>query len=131
MGFDVGSTGLRIVLDAEVPRVIGRYVGDDVDLFLADHGLTRDDIGWWVCHPGGPKVIDALQETLGLADEAVALTRRSLAQIGNLSSASTPMRSRSPAGRSATSATCRQPRCCTSWRTPCATGRRRRAVPAC
>jgi alkylresorcinol/alkylpyrone synthase len=88
MGFDVGTTGLRIVLDAEVPRVIGRYVGDDVDAFLADHGLTRDDIGWWVCHPGGPKVIDALQETLGLPDEAVELTRRSLAQIGNLSSAS-------------------------------------------
>jgi alkylresorcinol/alkylpyrone synthase len=88
MGFDVGSTGLRIVLDAEVPTVIGRYVGEDVDLFLADHGLTRHDIGWWVCHPGGPKVIDALQKTLGLSDEAVALTRRSLAQIGNLSSAS-------------------------------------------
>lgn len=88
MGFDVGSTGLRIVLDAQVPAVIGRYVREDVDGFLADHGLSRDDIGWWVCHPGGPKVIDALQETLGLPDEAVALTRRSLAEIGNLSSAS-------------------------------------------
>jgi len=88
MGFDVGSTGLRIVLDAEVPTVIGRYVGEDVDGFLADHGLTRDDIGWWVCHPGGPKVIDAIEATLGLAPDDVALTRRSLAQIGNLSSAS-------------------------------------------
>jgi alkylresorcinol/alkylpyrone synthase len=88
MGFDVGSTGLRIVLDAEVPTVIGRYVREDVDGFLADHGLGREDIGWWVCHPGGPKVIDALEATLGLAPEAVALTRRSLAQIGNLSSAS-------------------------------------------
>jgi len=88
MGFDVGSSGLRIVLDARVPEVIGRYVGDDVDLFLGDHGLTRDDIGWWVCHPGGPRVIDALQQTLGLADADVALTRSSLARIGNLSSAS-------------------------------------------
>jgi alkylresorcinol/alkylpyrone synthase len=88
MGFDVGSTGLRIVLDAEVPVVIGRYVGEDVDLFLADHGLTRADIGWWVCHPGGPKVIDALRDALALTDHDVELTRRSLAQIGNLSSAS-------------------------------------------
>src|SRR3954451_20703118 len=70
MGFDVGSTGLRIVLDAEVPTVIGRYVREDVDGFLADHGLGREDIGWWVCHPGGPKVIDALEATLGLAPEA-------------------------------------------------------------
>jgi alkylresorcinol/alkylpyrone synthase len=68
--------------------VIGRYVGEDVDLFLADHGLTRADIGWWVCHPGGPKVIDALRDALALTDHDVELTRRSLAQIGNLSSAS-------------------------------------------
>ena len=55
------APGLRIVLDAAVPEVIGRYVREDVDGFLADHGLTVDDIGWWVCHPGGPKVIEALQ----------------------------------------------------------------------
>jgi alkylresorcinol/alkylpyrone synthase len=88
MGFDVTSGGLRIVLDATVPAVVRRYIGEDVDAFLADHGLTRDDIGWWVCHPGGPKVIDALGEALGLTEHDVALTRRSLADIGNLSSAS-------------------------------------------
>jgi alkylresorcinol/alkylpyrone synthase len=88
MGFDVGSSGLRIVLDAEVPAVIGRFVREDVDGFLADHGLSRADIGWWVCHPGGPKVIDAIETTLGLEPDAVALTRNSLAMIGNLSSAS-------------------------------------------
>jgi alkylresorcinol/alkylpyrone synthase len=88
MGFDVGSTGLRIVLDSAVPQVIGRYVRGDVEAFLADHDLTIDDVGWWVCHPGGPKVIEALETTLGLAPDAVELTRRSLASIGNLSSAS-------------------------------------------
>ncbi len=88
MGFDVGHRGLRIVLDAAVPDLVARYLGDDVDGFLADHGLTRADIGWWVCHPGGPKVIDALRDTLGLSEHDVALTRSSLARIGNLSSAS-------------------------------------------
>jgi alkylresorcinol/alkylpyrone synthase len=88
MGFDVGSTGLRIVLDSAVPDVIGRYVREDVDRFLADHHLTTDDIGWWVCHPGGPKVIEALEAALDLEPDAVALTRESLAEIGNLSSAS-------------------------------------------
>ena len=87
-GFDVGATGLRIVLDAEVPAIVGRYIGEDVDAFLADHGLTRADVGWWVCHPGGPKVIDAVRDTLGLTEEDVAVTRRSLDRIGNLSSAS-------------------------------------------
>jgi alkylresorcinol/alkylpyrone synthase len=88
MGFDVTGTGLRIVLDAQVPTLVSHYVRDDVDGFLADHGLTRGDIEWWVCHPGGPKVIEALQETLELSRGAVQLTWDSLARIGNLSSAS-------------------------------------------
>jgi len=59
-----------------------------VDAFLADHGLTRADIGWWVCHPGGPKVIEALEEALEVPREAVRLTWESLARVGNLSSVS-------------------------------------------
>jgi alkylresorcinol/alkylpyrone synthase len=88
MGFDVTSGGLRIVLDAEVPTIVGRYIRDDVGGFLADHGLTRADVEWWVCHPGGPKVIEALQEALGVPRAAVQLTGDSLARIGTLCSAS-------------------------------------------
>ena len=88
MGFDIGATGLRIVLDAQVPVIIGRYLREDVDRFLADHGLDLSDVDFWVCHPGGPKVIDAVQESLELEDEAVSVTRDSLREIGNLSSAS-------------------------------------------
>jgi alkylresorcinol/alkylpyrone synthase len=88
MGFDVTGTGLRIVLDAQVPAVVNHYIRDDVDGFLADHGLTRADIEWWVCHPGGPKVIEALQDALEVPRSAVQLTWDSLARIGNLSSAS-------------------------------------------
>ncbi|HSF35076.1 MAG TPA: 3-oxoacyl-[acyl-carrier-protein] synthase III C-terminal domain-containing protein [Nocardioides sp.] len=88
MGFDVTGSGLRIVLDAEVPTLVGRFVRGDVDAFLADHGLTRADIGWWVCHPGGPKVIEALEQALEVPREAVRLTWDSLARVGNLSSVS-------------------------------------------
>ncbi|PYF99098.1 isopalmitoylresorcinol synthase [Georgenia satyanarayanai] len=88
MGWDVRATGLRIVLGAEVPDLVRDNVGADVVAFLAEHGLTVADIGWWVCHPGGPKVIDALAETLGLPLEALALTTESLRTVGNLSSAS-------------------------------------------
>jgi alkylresorcinol/alkylpyrone synthase len=88
MGFDVAATGLRIVLDAAVPSLVERYLRADVDAFLADHGLSRDDIGWWVCHPGGPKVIEALEAALEVPRDAVALTWESLADVGNLSSVS-------------------------------------------
>jgi alkylresorcinol/alkylpyrone synthase len=88
MGWDVSSTGLRIVLDANVPDLVRRHVGGDVDAFLVEFGLTRDDIEWWVCHPGGPKVLEAIEDTLGVPRSAVQLTWDSLARIGNLSSSS-------------------------------------------
>jgi alkylresorcinol/alkylpyrone synthase len=88
MGWDVTSTGLRIVLDAEVPALVARHLRGDVDTFLASHGLARADIGWWVCHPGGPKVIEAIESALGVPRSAVQVTWDSLERIGNLSSAS-------------------------------------------
>ncbi len=88
MGWDVTSTGLRIVLDANVPDLVRAHLGADVDGFLGDRGLTRDDIEWWVAHPGGPKVLEAITQALGLPRAAVQLTWDSLARIGNLSSAS-------------------------------------------
>lgn len=88
MGFDVRSSGLQIVLDARVPDVVREYLGDDVDAFLADHDLSRSDIGWYVAHPGGPKVLEAMQDTLGLEREALSVTWDSLARVGNMSSVS-------------------------------------------
>jgi alkylresorcinol/alkylpyrone synthase len=88
MGWDVGATGLKIVLGAEVPALVETYVGGDVDGFLADHGLGRDDVEWFVAHPGGPKVLEALQAALGVEREALGVTWDSLRAIGNLSSAS-------------------------------------------
>jgi alkylresorcinol/alkylpyrone synthase len=88
IGWDIDSTGFRLVLSPDVPKVIKRYLGDGVTSFLTDHDLGIDDISTWVGHPGGPKVIEAITATLGLSDDALELTWRSLAEIGNLSSAS-------------------------------------------
>ncbi|WP_295701336.1 3-oxoacyl-[acyl-carrier-protein] synthase III C-terminal domain-containing protein [Lapillicoccus sp.] len=88
MGWDVGRGGLRIVLGVEVPELVREHVRGDVDAFLARHGLGRDEIGWWVVHPGGPKVLEAMEEALEVDREAVGVTWQSLHDIGNLSSAS-------------------------------------------
>ena len=88
MGWDVGSTGLQLVLSADVPEVVSRYLRDDVTGFLGAHDLVIDDIGTWVSHPGGPKVIEAIVDSLDLPDSALELTWRSLADVGNLSSSS-------------------------------------------
>ena len=88
MGWDVGAGGLRIVLGPEVPALVHEYLGDDVRGFLGDHDLTVGDVETWVSHPGGPKVIEAIESALELPPDALELTWRSLAEVGNLSSAS-------------------------------------------
>jgi alkylresorcinol/alkylpyrone synthase len=88
MGWDVGSTGFRLVLSPDVADVVHRYLSDDVTGFLGAHDLTIGEVSTWVSHPGGPKVIEAITETLGLPEDALELTWRSLAEVGNLSSAS-------------------------------------------
>ena len=88
MGWDVGAGGLKIVLDSSVPDLVRRYVGDDVRGFLADHGLTSADLEWYVAHPGGPKVLEALQDALEVDRHALGMTWESLRRIGNLSSSS-------------------------------------------
>lgn len=88
LGWRLSSDCFRIVLTTELPAVVERGIADSVTEFLAEHDLTIDDIGSWICHPGGPKVIGAVQRALKLPDSAVAASRRSLAEVGNLSSAS-------------------------------------------
>jgi alkylresorcinol/alkylpyrone synthase len=79
------------VLSAQVPAVARERVPADVDTFLGDLGRSRADIARWIAHPGGPKVLRALQEGLGLPHEELACSWRCLARAGNLSSASVLM----------------------------------------
>jgi len=91
MGWDISEKGFRIVLSADVPKMARRFLRRDVDAFLAEHGLTRAEVGAWVCHTGGPKVLEAIEEALELPGDALALSWKSLRSIGNLSSASVLM----------------------------------------
>jgi alkylresorcinol/alkylpyrone synthase len=88
MGWDIGGTGFRIVLDASVAEVVEANLGDDLDEFLGAPELKTEDIARWVTHPGGPKVLEAVARAARLADEDMQPARDCLARVGNLSSAS-------------------------------------------
>lgn len=88
MGWDIGETGFRIVLSADVPSLVTTHLGSDVARLLDQHHLTADEVSRWVCHPGGPKVLTAMEDALDLHEGELDVTWRSLAQVGNLSSAS-------------------------------------------
>lgn len=88
MGWDISENGFRIVLSPDVPRVIQEHLRNDIDLFLFDSNLSREDISSWIIHSGGPRVLEAVQDSLELPDCALEASWESLRQVGNLSSAS-------------------------------------------
>jgi alkylresorcinol/alkylpyrone synthase len=88
MGWDITADGFSVVLSAEIPNLVRREMRRDVNAFLDSCGLTLGDIEAFVCHPGGPKILEAFQEALEVPAEALALTWETLKRVGNLSSAS-------------------------------------------
>ncbi|SDQ65746.1 type III polyketide synthase [Quadrisphaera sp. DSM 44207] len=88
MGWDVGGSGFRIVLSKSVADVVEDHLADDLKGFLAAADLDRADVARWVAHPGGPKVLEAVQRTLELPAGALRHSWESLAATGNLSSSS-------------------------------------------
>jgi alkylresorcinol/alkylpyrone synthase len=87
MTWDVTDLGFRMGLSPEVPGVLGEHVAGAVDELCARNGITRDDVGAWAVHPGGPRIVDVVAERLGIDDDAVADSRAVLADHGNCSSA--------------------------------------------
>ncbi len=88
MGWDVTNSGFKVMLSADIAELAQSEVRPSMEAFLGRHGLTIADIDHWLVHPGGPKVIEALEDGLDLPDEALSLSWESLAEVGNISSAS-------------------------------------------
>jgi alkylresorcinol/alkylpyrone synthase len=88
IGFRPSETGFRVILTAGVVDVIDANFPIDATGFLADQGLQVGDVGTWIAHPGGPKVLDAFQRSLDLPAGALDRSWASMAAVGNLSSSS-------------------------------------------
>jgi alkylresorcinol/alkylpyrone synthase len=88
MGFDVGAHGLRILLQKELPELVQRDLGAVIEGFLSAHGRRRSDVGLFLLHPGGRRILEAYAAVLGLGEAELAFSRESLRRYGNLSSVS-------------------------------------------
>ena len=88
MGWDISERGFQVVLSATVPDMVRDHLRRDVDEFLGEQGVARSQIGSWVAHTGGPRVLEAMVEALEIDEAALELSWRSLREVGNLSSAS-------------------------------------------
>ena len=88
MGWDIVDSGFKVVLSPQVPQLVRERLRGDVDSFLGAQGLKRNDITHFLCHSGGPKVLEAFEEALEIPREKTQRTWDSLREVGNLSSAS-------------------------------------------
>ena len=86
MTWDVTDLGFRMGLSSQVPNVLSLHVRKLVDDLLTRHGVAVTDIDGWAVHPGGPKILDVVEEKLCLPPEALAASRGVLAAYGNCSS---------------------------------------------
>ena len=87
MTWDVTDLGFRMGLSPRVPDVLSRHVGDVVAELLTEAGLRVEDVAGWAVHPGGPRILDVVRDELGLTEEQMSASRRTLAEHGNCSSA--------------------------------------------
>lgn len=88
LGWAVRDAGFGIVLSPGLPGLIEARLADDVGAFLERHDLKARDIETWTVHAGGPRILDAVRDSLDLEPAALHASRDSLARCGNLSSAS-------------------------------------------
>jgi alkylresorcinol/alkylpyrone synthase len=92
MGWNVSETGFTLVPSPNVPQVIRKFLPGDVDRVLAARSLTKKDIGSYIFHTGGPKVLQAMMDALELPEGSCDASWQNLREVGNPSSPSVPLR---------------------------------------
>ncbi|MBC7639594.1 MAG: type III polyketide synthase [Rhodoferax sp.] len=87
MTWDVTDLGFKMGLSPRVPDVLAVHVRDVVSDLLGRNGCTIGDVDAWAVHPGGPRILDVVEDRLDLAPEAMSASRAVLRDYGNCSSA--------------------------------------------
>jgi len=87
MGWEIADDGLRAVMSRDIPQLVASQLHDAAVAFLARHGLTLGDVDRFVCHPGGAKVVAALERAFAMPAGAFADGREVLRDYGNMSAA--------------------------------------------
>ncbi len=87
MGFDLANSGLKMILDIEVPDTIAEHFPHIIYPFLEQHNLGIDDISHLIFHPGGKKIIQTVEDLFGALGKNIDNTKSVLREYGNMSSA--------------------------------------------
>lgn len=80
----IENNGITCKLSRQLPDYIEAGVGSVIERFLTRNALTKQDIGLWAVHPGGTRIIEKAQLSLGLTDSQVSDSWAILRQYGNM-----------------------------------------------
>ena len=86
MTWRIGDHGFEMTLDPRVPALIRQHLPGWLAQWLDQQGQSLETIATWAIHPGGPRILDAVEESLRLPPGATAVSREILAHHGNMSS---------------------------------------------
>ena len=86
MGWRVDADSLGVILDRALPPFVRKEMRPAIEAMLARQGVRVEDVDRFVCHPGGMKVIEAIEAACGLGQGALAEERQVLSEHGNMSS---------------------------------------------
>lgn len=86
MGWYIRDHGFDMVLSSKVPNLIREHLGPWLTSWLAGQGLATAEVASWAVHPGGPRVLNCVQDALGIPESATAVSRTILENYGNMSS---------------------------------------------
>jgi alkylresorcinol/alkylpyrone synthase len=87
MGWEIADDGFSAIFSRDIPQLVATRLRAPAEEFLGRHGLALEDIDCFVCHPGGAKVVTALEDAFGLRHGALAGAREILRDYGNMSAA--------------------------------------------
>lgn len=86
MGWIIGDHGFEMTMTKQIPRLIEQHLHGWLQAWLQRQGVSLGQISQWAVHPGGPKILEAVQASLALSETALAESWQTLADYGNMSS---------------------------------------------
>jgi len=86
MTWKIGDHGFQMTLSSQVPKRIEEELREPLETWLGTLGVSTKEIKQWVVHPGGPRILDAVEGAIGLGSESLSASRETLANYGNMSS---------------------------------------------
>jgi predicted naringenin-chalcone synthase len=87
MTWRVGNHGFTMTISSQLPSLLRQHLSAWLTAWLSEHGLRVEDVRSWAVHPGGPRIVEAVEAAMGLRREQTEVSREVLSKFGNMSSA--------------------------------------------